>query len=166
MRYLWALSLGMMTLAFATVAAAQGADVPFGGISHDSSLPVEITADQLNVDQAARVAVFQGNVVVGQGTLRLGADRIDVSYSDGEGTGQVERMEATGQVTLTNGAEAAEAQSAVYTVADGAVLMEGEVLLTQGENAISGERLRIDLNAGTARMEGRVRTVFQPGTGQ
>jgi lipopolysaccharide export system protein LptA len=44
------------------------------------------------------------------------------------------------------------------------VEMEGDVLLTQGQNALSSQRLSIDLNAGTGRLEGRVQTIFVPGT--
>ena len=43
--------------------------------------------------------------------------------------------------------------------------MTGDVLLTQGANALSSERLRIDLNAGTGALEGRVRTIFVPSAG-
>ena len=64
---------------------------------------------------------------------------------------------------LTTPTEAAEAASAVYDLAGSKLVMEGNVLLTQGFGAISGERLTVDLSAGTARMEGRVRTVFKPG---
>jgi lipopolysaccharide export system protein LptA len=43
------------------------------------------------------------------------------------------------------------------------------VVLTQGGNAISGQSLVIDLNAGTGRVEsagtGRVKSVFTPATG-
>ena len=42
--------------------------------------------------------------------------------------------------------------------------MEGDVLLTQGQNALSSEQLSIDLNAGTGRLEGRVKTIFVPGS--
>jgi lipopolysaccharide export system protein LptA len=41
--------------------------------------------------------------------------------------------------------------------------MEGDVLLTQGENALSSQSLRIDLNDGTGLLQGRVQTIFQPG---
>lgn len=162
MRAIW---LTAFLSAAPALALAQGASVPFGGLSHDAALPVEITSDALAIDQAAGTAVFTGGVQVGQGTLRLAADRIEVFYAseEGSGTGQVERMEASGNVTLTNGAEAAEAARAVYEVASGVVEMEGDVVLTQGRNALSSERLRIDLNAGTAAMEGRVQTVFVPG---
>jgi lipopolysaccharide export system protein LptA len=147
------------------LAAAQGAEVPFGGLSHDASQPVEITAERLDLDQAAGTAVFTGAVKVGQGTLRLAADRVEVFYADtaATGTGRVERMVANGNVTLSNGTEAAEAESATYEVAAGTIDMTGDVLLTQGSNALSSQSLHIDLNTGTGQLEGRVRTIFVPG---
>ena len=75
-------------------------------------------------------------------------------------------VSATGNVTLTTGPEAAEAEKASYVVATGIVEMEGDVLLTQGPNALSGEKLYIDFNAGTGRMAGRVKTIFTPQSGQ
>jgi lipopolysaccharide export system protein LptA len=139
--------------------------VPFGGVSHDASQPVEITADQLQLDQAAGTAVFTGGVKVGQGALRMAADRIEVFYVEGAGggSGQVERMQASGNVTLSNGSEAAESERATYEVAGGVIELEGDVLLTQGENALSSQSLRIDLNDGTGLLQGRVQTIFQPG---
>jgi lipopolysaccharide export system protein LptA len=150
------------------LAAGQGAQVPFGGLKHDPNAQVEITADGLTLDQAAGTAVFAGGVKVGQGTLRMAADRLEVFYAgqDGDATGAVERMLASGNVTLSNGAEAAESESAIYDVAAGTILMEGDVLLTQGANALSSERLTIDLNAGTGALDGRVRTIFTPGAAQ
>ena len=72
-------------------------------------------------------------------------------------------MVASGNVTLTNGGEAAEAARAVYVVASGTIEMSGNVLLTQGQNALAGEALSIDLGTGQAKIEGRVRTIFQSG---
>ncbi len=158
--------MGAFALAWALLpgaAVGQGAEVAFGGLRQDTTLPVEITADALTVDQADGTAVFTGNVVVAQGEMRLSADAIRVIYaSDAEATGRVQELVATGGVTLVNGAEAAEAAEATYTVAAGSVVMTGDVLLTQGRNALAGERLVIDLNAGSGTMEGRVRTVFRP----
>lgn len=157
---------------FALVAAlgigaayAQGASVAFGGLKHDASQPVEITADELTVDQATGSAVFAGNVVAGQGEMRLSAARVQVAYAteNGQATGRIDQLVATGGVTLVNGAEAAEAQRAVYTVSAGEIVMTGDVILTQGVNALSGEKLTVDLNTGSGRMEGRVKTIFQTG---
>jgi lipopolysaccharide export system protein LptA len=149
-------------------AAAQSTDVAFGGLRHDSTLPVEVTAERLTIDQTDGTAVFSGNVVVGQGEMRLAAAEVRVRYATaggGDATGRIQELIATGGVTLVSGAEAAEAREAVYTVATGVIVLTGEVVLTQGRNALSGDRLTVDLNAGTGVMEGRVRTVFQPAAG-
>lgn len=147
------------------MAHAQGASVAFGGLKHDASLPVEITADELTVDQATGSAVFSGNVVAGQGEMRLSASRVQVQYAteNGEATGRIDQLIATGSVTLVNGAEAAEAEKAVYSVDAANIVMTGNVILTQGVNALSGEKLTVDLNTGSGRMSGRVRTIFRTG---
>lgn len=141
---------------------AQGANVAFGALKHDSSLPVEIAADQLQINQETGKAVFRGNVEVGQGEMRLAAAVVEVEYEGGESsTGKVQRLHATGGVTLVSGAEAAEAREAVYTIGSSQIVMTGDVLLTQGQNALSGQKLVVDLDKGTGVMEGRVRTVFK-----
>jgi lipopolysaccharide export system protein LptA len=145
------------------LATAAGMQVAFGGLQHDSSLPVEVTADALQVDQTDGSAVFSGNVVVGQGSMRLSANRVSVIYanSGGDATGQISKMHATGNVVLVNGAEAAEANEAVYTIGSAQIVMTGNVLLTQGRNALSSQRMVVNLNTGQATMEGRVKTIFQ-----
>ena len=45
----------------------------------------------------------------------------------------------------------------------GQIVMQGDVLLTQGASALSGQKLTIQLKDGTGVMEGRVSTVFVPG---
>ncbi|WP_166417682.1 LptA/OstA family protein [Cochlodiniinecator piscidefendens] len=150
---------------FSSPVLAQGAQVAFGGLQHDASLPVEVTADQLSVDQSDGSAVFSGNVVVGQGSLRLSAGSIRVEYAagDAQNTGQISKLHASGGVTIVNGAEAAEAEQAVYTIGSSTIVMTGNVLLTQGQNALSANSMVIDLTSGTARMEGRVQTILQSG---
>lgn len=162
-----AIGLTVAWLSILAAAAAAQTSVPFGTSGHDASEPVEVTSDRLDLDQGTGTAVFSGKVRVGQGELRLAADRVQVFYdpkSQGA-TGPIQRLVATGNVTLANGTEAAEANEATYEVASGHVDMQGDVLLTQGSNALSGDRLAIDLNANTARMEGRVRTLFVPQSG-
>lgn len=152
-------------IAAATGALAQGANVAFGGLQHDASLPVEITADELTVDQATGQAVFIGNVVAGQGEMRLSAGQVEVQYAttDGQATGRIAQLVATQGVTLVNGAEAAEASRAVYNVESAEIIMTGDVILTQGQNALSGEELTVDLTNGSGRMTGRVKTIFRTG---
>jgi len=144
---------------------AQGANVAFGSLSHDTSLPVEISADQLEINQADGTAAFVGNVIIGQGEMRLMAGSVLVEYESGSGdiTGKVSRLVASNGVTLVNGDEAAEAQEAIYTIASGEIVMTGGVIMTQGANALSADRLVVNLNAGTGTMIGRVKTIIQAG---
>lgn len=166
MRYLLRPVLGLvLAICASTALYAQGASVAFGGLQQDTSLPVEITADELTVDQNTGSAVFIGNVVAGQGEMRLSAARVQVQYAvvNGQQTGTIDTLTATGGVTLVNGGEAAEANSAVYSVAGAEIVMTGDVILTQGVNALSGEKLTVDLTTGKGRMSGRVKTIFQTG---
>jgi lipopolysaccharide export system protein LptA len=141
--------------------AAQGANVAFGTIRQDTGLPVEVTADNLSVDQATGTAIFTGNVLIGQGEMRLSASRVLVVYrANGEG---IARLEATGGVTLVSGPDAAESERADYDIDNGTIVMTGNVLLAQGRNALSSDKLSVKLSDGTAQMSGRVRTVLQPG---
>lgn len=142
------------------LATAQETGVSFGGLQADTTLPVEVKADTLAVDQANGAASFTGNVLVVQGAMRLSADEVRVEYA-AEG-GKIERLHATGHVLLVNATDAAEADQAVYTIDSGEVIMTGSVLLTQGPAAIRGQRLVIDLKSGTGRMEGGVTTTFTP----
>ena len=148
--------LGLLTLA---LPAAAQTNIDLGGINADPNAPVEVTADNLNVDQDTGTAVFSGNVVIGQGELRLSAPEVRVTYA--AETGDITRLQATGGATFATATEAAEAQTADYDLASGLLTLDGEVLLTQGQSALSADSMVLDLNAGTARMSGRVRTVFQ-----
>lgn len=160
--------VALSLLLLPALALAQGAQVAFGALRQDPTLPVEVTADELRVDQSKGTATFTGNVVVGQGEMRLSADRVDVEYATegNDPTGRISRLHATGNVVLVNGAEAAEARDAVYTIDSGSIVMTGDVLLTQGQNALAGQRLVVDLTTGTGTMEGRVKTIFQTGTSE
>lgn len=154
----------LLTIAFLSVTApaiAQGTNVNFGTIRQDPNAEVEVTADNLSVDQASGTAVFTGNVLIGQGQMRLSAARVLVVYKDtGDG---IERLEATGGVTLVSGPDAAEAERADYNIDSGTIEMSGSVLLTQGASALTAERMSVDLNDGSARMSGRVKTILQTG---
>ena len=148
----------ILALLLGTAANAQ-TNIDLGGISADPKAPVEVSADNLSVDQDSGTAVFSGNVVIGQGDLRLSAGSVRVVYSDS--TGDIAQLLATDGVTLVTGSEAAEAATADYNLTTGILTLSGSVLLTQGASALSAEQMTIDLNSGRAQMSGRVRTVFQ-----
>ncbi|WP_152464712.1 lipopolysaccharide transport periplasmic protein LptA [Sulfitobacter sp. THAF37] len=162
MRHPRLLLLPVFLVTFAGSVLAQGANVAFGTIQQDTDQPVEVTADNLSVDQETGTAIFTGNVKIGQGELRLTAARVLVVYR--EQNKGIARLEATGGVTLVSGPDAAESDRADYNIDDGTIVMTGNVLLAQGPSALSADKMSIRLSDGTAEMSGRVRTILQTGT--
>ncbi|MBM9593782.1 LptA/OstA family protein [Roseitranquillus sediminis] len=153
----------LLTMFLAGPVWGQGASVDFGVMRQDPGLPVEVTSERLEVDQNGGVAVFSGDVVVVQGEMRLTAPEVRVEYGTGDAAnGGIDRMHASGGVTMTSGGEAVEGQEAIYSVTDGTITLSGDVIVTQGNSIIAGERLFVNLETGTGTMEGRVRTIFQP----
>jgi len=124
---------------------------------HDSGLPIEITADSLEVLQDDQIATFVGNVDAIQGDLVLNSDQLRVHYrtteDDSSGSsGSIRRIEASGHVFISSPKETAQGEFGVYDV-DGALLtLEGSVVLTRDENVVRGERLEIDLATGRSQM--------------
>lgn len=151
---------GLLALGGAAPALAQ--TVTFGGMRADTSAPVEVTADSLRVDQATGQAVFTGNVLIGQGDMRLSAATVTVVYGDG-GQQRIKTLDASGGVTLVSGGDAAEAGAAVYDIESGQVVLTGDAIVTRGDSVLAGDRIEVNLKDGTAAVSGRVRSVLQPG---
>lgn len=151
-------------LGFAAAAAAQdGGFLGAMGEPIDTTAPIEISADTLEVLQADQVAIFSGNVDALQGDLRLQAAELRVHYDSGSGTGgEISRLDANGAVHVSSAGETARGDHAIYNVLEEQVTMEGNVVLTQGENVIQGNRLTIDLTTGRSRIEGGVPGTVDP----
>lgn len=143
------------------MAAAQ-AQIALSGLSADPGAPLEVTAESLSIDQNARSAVFSGGVVISQGDMRIAAGSAEVHYS--EETGEIARLVLSGGVTFVTAAEEAEAARAEYDLTSGVLVLSGDVLLSQGPNALSADEMHVNLRDGTAQMQGQVRTLF--GSGQ
>jgi len=162
------LAICAAVILFGTASApwAQSGGLAFSGMAIDPGLPVEVSADNLSVSQADGSALFSGNVEVAQGELVMTAGSIRIDYAENaEGRREITRLLADGGVTMVTPTEAAEADEAVYSIADGTVTLTGNVLVVQSVNAISGDRMVIDLASGEGRIEGRVRTTIQAGGG-
>lgn len=140
----------------ATVATLQPA-LGQGGASalkgHDTNAPIDVAADRIEVQDRADRAIFSGNVQVRQGSMQLSASRITVAYANAGGI-EVERVEASGGVTLRSPSETARGQFAIYDTGRRLVTMIGGVTLTRGDSNVRGGRLMIDLNSGRAVMDG------------
>ncbi|MEM6498078.1 MAG: LptA/OstA family protein [Pseudomonadota bacterium] len=148
-------------LAISGTALAQTGNVGFGAAPQDSSAPVEATSDELFIDENDGTAVFTGNVVITQAEMILTAPRVEVFYL--QDVDQIDRIVATGGVTIVSGPDAAESADAVYDFESETIVMTGDVLVTQGPQVLSGQEFVIFMADGTAKMTGRVRTVLQGG---
>ncbi len=145
------LLLALLPLLAVAPAAGQQAGSALKG--HDSNAPVDVAADRIEVQDRADRAIFSGNVVARQGNMRMNAARVTVAYTNTGGV-QVERIEASGGVTLRTPSETARGNFAIYDVDRRIVTMIGGVHLTQGSNRVQGGRLVLDLNSHRAVMDG------------
>jgi lipopolysaccharide export system protein LptA len=130
-----------------------------GTLKFDSTQPLEITSSDLVLEQSIGHATFTGDVIAKQGDLILTATKVLV-MENGEMTGEMKRLLASGGVTIINALQAAEATEVVYDVAKDTIIMVGNVLVTEGASATSGNKLTINLTTGSRRMEGNVRTII------
>jgi lipopolysaccharide export system protein LptA len=120
---------------------------------HDSNAPVDVAADRIEVQDRADRAVFSGAVVVRQGELKLTAARLTVAYSNTGGI-EIERIDASGGVTVTSPSETARGQFAVYDLNQRIITLIGGVTLARGDSNVNGGRLVLDLDSGRAVMDG------------
>ena len=113
------------------------------------------------------MATFAGDVDAVQGDLVLSADKLMVHY-EGESSAvgiasgsdnSIRRIDAEGNVIIASPEETAKGRHGTYDVPAKLVTLEGEVVLTRGENVIRGERLELDLVTGKSRMVGAETTV-------
>ena len=89
------------------------------------------------------------------GDLRLRAARTTVSYTDA-GSLKIQRLDATGGVIVTRGAETARGDVAIYDFDRRLITLSGNVTLQRGTDRLSGGRLTIDLDSGLSTLDGRV----------
>ena len=155
------LAFCMTLLALVSTTASAQTQIDLGALVVDPSAAIEVTSQTLSVDQDTGIAVFEGDVQVIQGDLRLSAQRVEVVY--GSGTAEIARLIATGDVLLANTQDAAEADSADYDITTGLLTLTGDVLVTQGGTVISAQSMVVNVTDGTATMQGRVRTMLQQG---
>jgi lipopolysaccharide export system protein LptA len=125
-----------------------------GGLKgHDTSAPVDVGAERIEVQDRANRAIFSGNVEARQGSMTLRSARLTVVYAGGSDV-QIQRLEASGGVTLRTPSETARSQYAIYDLPRGIVTMIGGVNLDQGSNHVQGGRLVLDLDTHRAVLDG------------
>ncbi|MCC7260306.1 MAG: lipopolysaccharide transport periplasmic protein LptA [Alphaproteobacteria bacterium] len=160
---------------FLLVAADASAASPLG----DSSQPIEITADSLEVLQERQAAVFSGKVEAIQGNVTLRSDRMTVFYNQKDKSAsqnQISRIKVEGHVQLSTPEETVRGSSGVYDVDKELIQMSGGVELSRGGNIVQGSALEYDVKSGQSRVisaaatapdgsavkPGRVKALFVP----
>lgn len=122
--------------------------------NHNSNAPVDFAAGSIEVQDRADRVVLAGNVRVTQAGLTVTAPRMTVAYTRSGGT-DVNRLDATGGVTVVKGDESAKGNVAIYDLDKRLITMVGNVELRQRGNNLRGGRLVIDLTSGRATVDGR-----------
>src|SRR6201987_158456 len=191
--------------AFAQTHLAQGgaASTPGKpGQFENKDAPVQIEAATLEVHDKSKTATFSGNVQVGQGDTTMRCRSLVVFYGQEVGIGEagggtttgaaaksqlggtkgaqnIRRIEARGSVTVLTKDQSASGDLGIYDLKTKTITLSGNVVVSQGQNVIHGERVVVDTETGNARVEsagggaganaaggGRVRALIQPGKGQ
>ncbi len=169
----------------ASVAAApavnKGPPNALQGFSQNRDQPVQIEAATLEVRDKDKVATFSGNVKVVQGDTVMRCKSLVVFYdgqakpgaggmktaSTGSGSQQqISRLEAKGGVVVTQKDHTATGDTGLFDMQSNTVTLLGNVMVSQGQNVMRGERLVVDLTSGVSRVEsgkshGPVRMLIQ-----
>lgn len=144
-------------------ALAGGMTLKAQGIAaHDSRAPVDIAADRIELEDRANRVVFTGGVSVTQAGLNISAARMLVNYTDAGGL-EIQRITATGGVTITRGDERASGNNAIYDFNRRIITMAGDVRLRRGGDTLNGGRLVIDLQTGLSSVDGSAAAGSAPG---
>jgi lipopolysaccharide export system protein LptA len=144
----------LFLVALLGVAAGAHAQAVSSLKGHDSSQPVDFSADRIELQDRSDRAVLSGNVDVKQGDMRLTSDRLTIAYTSA-GKTQVNRMDASGNVVLKSPTETAHSQFGIYDLQKRIVTMIGNVSLARaGQGETHGGRMVMNLNTGLATMDG------------
>ena len=156
--------------------ANQGPANALQGFSQNRDQPVQIEAASLEVREKDKVATFSGNVHVIQGDTDLRSKTLVVYYEEDNpkagaikaaqpgpgGSSQVKRLEASGSVLVTQKDQTATGDKGVFDMRTNTITLTGNVVISQGQNVLRGERLVVDRATGVSRIEGgRVQGIFQ-----
>jgi len=195
------IALAPKTFAQNRVAQAGGASSPAKpGQFENKDAPVQIEAAMLEVHDKSKTATFSGNVSVVQGDTTMRCRSLVVFYGQEIGIGEsgaeattgtavktplggskgaqnIRRIEARGAVTVLTKDQSASGDLGIYDLKTKTITLSGNVVVSQGQNVIHGERVVVDTETGNARVEsgsgagastpgGRVRALIQPGKGQ
>lgn len=106
-----------------------------------SSLPITIKSNELTADNKGKTAIFSGKVVAKQGDITIFSDKLIVNYA--EKNGEVDKVEAIGNVRIVQLNRTGTASQAVYESREGRITLTGtpDPKVTQGSDSVSGRMI-------------------------
>ena len=145
----------------------------------DRNQPVDIEADRMSVDDRNKVHVFEGNVVLTQGSLVIHSDKLVVSqdangFQSGIATGSESRLATFSQKREGNGQVEGEAERIEYDSRNEQARLYRRARVASGGDEVRGNYIEYDAlsenylaaqapgNAPPTAGSGRVRAVIQP----
>ena len=175
------LALGVSAADSTLAQSPSGPPNALQGFSQNRNQPVQIDAATLEVRDKDKIATFLGNVRMIQGDTTMRCNTMKVFYDQDAtpgampaakpgpgGSQQIKRLEAIGNVVVTQKDQKASGDNGVFDMKTNTVTLLGGVVVTQGQNILRGERLVVDLTTGVSRVESghnRVQGLFLPGSG-
>lgn len=136
------------------------------GVSCAQAEPIDLDADNAEIDNARGVSVYTGNVVLTRGPRRITGDRMTVHLREDDGGSQaLDHVVVEGEPAVYNqGGDdrrsiEAEAPRMEYyaTGPERVILLEG-AQLTQGRNTFTGERIEYEVAADLVHARGEPET--------
>jgi lipopolysaccharide export system protein LptA len=158
----------MLALQAPQPAFAQTVDTANLSAASKEKKEVNIEADQMEVMDKERKAIFMGNVDATRGDVRLKSDKLVVTYNevqqtDGSKKTDVTFLDASGNVVIVTARQRITGQTAHMDVKANKVTVDGNVTVTQGETILRGRPLLVDLDTNTSQLTGgRVKGSFVP----
>ncbi|MRR07621.1 MAG: lipopolysaccharide transport periplasmic protein LptA [Deltaproteobacteria bacterium] len=145
----------------ASLGVVHSAPLPKGG---RQGQPITIKSNELSTDSKTNTATFTGKVIARQGDLTIYSDKLVVYYkADG---GDLDRVEASGNVRIVQGNRLATAREGVYQSAEQKIVLTGDPKVFQGDDTVSGRVITYFVNEEKSIVTGgpdaRVEAVITP----
>ena len=119
-----------------------------------------ITSDHLLYDYKNAFAVFTDNVVVIDPKLKLTSDKLIVRFDE---KGEVNFIEATGQVFIEQDEITARAEKATYDTVEGKIILTVNPLVQRGDAMLTGDKVIYYRNDGRLECYPHARLIIPAG---
>ncbi|WP_395688358.1 LptA/OstA family protein [Aestuariivirga sp.] len=136
--------------------------------STQAAQPVDVTANEMEIFDKEKKAVFRGSVDATRGTTNLKSEMLTIIYAEvkqQDGTSKMDAtaLEAKDNVTITTTRETITGDWAKYDPQTEKLVVGGNVKLIQGKSILTGNELQADLKTSRMKMTGgRVTGSFVP----